>query len=71
MRELRLSGSDQIRIGTLQNLPALETLYLDRSAAKDLTPLEALPSLKTVYVNADMLPLSWSESARFEVQLIQ
>ena len=36
-----------------------------------LTPLEALPALKTVTVSLDMLPLSWDRDARFEVILVR
>ena len=55
----------------LTGLPSLETLQLEHTGVKDLSPLEALPSLGRVTVSRDMLPLSWSGDAAFEVILVQ
>lgn len=71
LRELDLAGSDIRSLDTLGELPSLEVLRLEHTAVKDLGPLEGLPRLKTVTVSRDMLPLSWSEDAGFDVVLVQ
>ncbi len=69
LRELSLAGCDITSVSSLQDLPSLEILHLEHSAVRDLSGLEKLPALKTVTVSQEMLPLSWSRSARFEVVL--
>ena len=67
--ELSLAGSSVYELSELTELPSLETLHLEYTGVRDLTPLEALPRLKTVTVSRDMLPLQWSEQAAFMVVL--
>ena len=69
LRDLSLAGSSVSELSALRELPSLETLHLEHTDVRDLTPLEALPNLKTVTVSRDMLPLVWSDSARFAVVL--
>ena len=71
LRQLNLAGSTVTELGALTGLPSLETLQLEHTGVKDLSPLEALPSLGRVTVSRDMLPLSWSGDAAFEVILVQ
>ena len=71
LRELNLSGSAVTAVDDLGELPSLEALHLEHTAVKDLQPLEQLPALKTVTVSRDMLPLRWSDAARFEVILVK
>ena len=52
-------------------MPSLEVLHLGHTGIKDLHGLEQLPRLKTVTVSLDMLPLSWSDDAHFEVVLVK
>ena len=49
----------------------LRELSLAGSSVDDLSALRELPSLKTVSVSRDMLPLTWSEEAAFAVVLIR
>ena len=71
MRELNLAGSTVTALDDLTELPSLEKLHLEYTGVNDLTPLEAIPALKTVTVSRDMLPLTWSPDARFEVVLVR
>ena len=71
LRELYLSGNGSLQsLSDLSDLPRLETLHLEHSGVKDLGPLVSLPSLKTVTVSADMLPLTWPEEYAFTVLLV-
>ena len=69
LRELSLAGSRVDDLTALTELPSLETLRLEHTDVRDLTPLEGLPALKRVTVSRDMLPLLWSDSAPFAVEL--
>ena len=71
LRELSLAGSTVNDISRLQELPSMEVLHLEHTDVADLTPLEALPHLKTVTVSRDMLPLRWSNAANFAVVLVK
>ncbi len=71
MRSLSLAGSSVDDLSALTELPSLETLHLEHTDVRDLTPLDALSNLKTVTVSRDMLPLKWSEQAAFAVVLIR
>ena len=71
LSELYLSGNGSLRsLEKLGDLPRLQTLHLEHSGVKDLSPLIDLPSLKTVTVSADMLPLTWPEACDFTVILV-
>ncbi len=71
LKELYLSGNGSLRsLEQLKYLPRLETLHLEHSGVSDLGPLGDLPSLKTVTVSADMLPLVWPENGNFTVLLV-
>lgn len=71
LKELNLAGTGITSVDGLGELPSLEVLHLEHTAVKDLQHLEMLPRLKTVTVSRDMLPLTWSDDARFEVVLIK
>ena len=70
LKELSLAGSIVDDIDKLQDLPSLQILHLEHTGVRDLTPLENLPRLKAVTVSREMLPLTWSENARFTVILV-
>ncbi len=71
LNELYLSGDRSLTsLSGLTDLPRLETLHLEHSGVRDLSPLADLPSLKTVTVSADMLPLLWPEGSAFTVILV-
>ena len=71
LNELYLSGDRAlISLTGLADLPRLETLHLEHSGVRDLSPLVDLPSLKTVTISADMLPLLWPEGSAFTVILV-
>ena len=71
LQELYLSGDKSLNsLSGLTDLPRLETLHLEHSGVRDLSPLAELPSLKTVTVSADMLPLVWPENGNFTVLLV-
>ena len=71
LNELYLSGDRAlISLTGLADLPRLEALHLEHSGVRDLSPLADLPSLKTVTVSADMLPLLWPEGSAFTVILV-
>lgn len=71
LKELYLSGNGSMtNLVGLTDLPRLEILHLEHSGVRDLSPLAALPSLKTVTVSADMLPLVWPEDCHFTVVLV-
>ena len=71
LRELYLSGNEALTsLRGLTDLPRLQTLHLEHSGVRDLSPLAGLPSLKTVTVSADMLPLVWPETCDFTVILV-
>jgi hypothetical protein len=53
----------------MKHLPSLAVLHLEHTNVRDLTPLEALPGLKTVTVSRDMLPLVWNADAGYSVIL--
>ena len=69
LKELNLAGTKVTSLDSLTELPSLEVLNLQHTQITDLRPLENLPRLKTVAVSRDMLPLTWSGDARFEVVL--
>lgn len=69
LKELNLAGTKVTSLEALTEMPSLEVLNLQHTQIKDLHPLENLPRLKTVTVSLDMLPLTWSGDARFEVVL--
>lgn len=71
LKELSLAGSEVKTVYDLDNLPRLEILHLEYTKVQDLRVLSMLPSLKTVTVSRDMLPLTWKEDAKFEVILLQ
>ena len=60
-----------MKLEGLSDLPSLNTLHLEYTDVRDLTPLENLPALKTVTVSRDMLPLTWSPDAQFDVILVR
>ncbi len=71
LNELYLSGNRGLTsLARLRDLPRLETLHLEHSGVRDLTPLAELPSLRTVTVSADMLPLTLPETPAFTVSLV-
>ena len=71
LRELYLSGNGALTsLAPLKDLPRLEVLHLEHSGVRDISPLSALPSLQTVYVSADMLPLTWPAEGTFTVMLV-
>ena len=71
LSELYLSGNEGMtNLVGLTDLPRLEILHLEHSGVRDLSPLAALPSLKTVTVSADMLPLTWPANCHFTVVLV-
>ena len=71
LQELYLSGDGSLTsLASLTDLPQLETLHLEHSGVRDLSPLAQLPSLKTVTVSADMLPLTLPEECAFTVVLV-
>ena len=71
LRELHLSGNSALTdLDRLKDLPRLETLHLEHSGVRDLSPLLVLPLLRTVYVSADMLPLTLPEEGGFTVVLV-
>ena len=71
LSELYLSGNEGMtNLVGLTDLPRLEILHLEHSGVRDLFPLAALPSLKTVTVSADMLPLTWPANCHFTVVLV-
>ena len=71
LSELYLSGNEGMtNLVGLTDLPRLEILHLEHSGVRDLSPLAALPSLKTVTVSADMLPLTWPADCHFTVVLV-
>ena len=71
LQELNLAGNGALKsLGNLKDLPRLTTLHLEHSGVTDLSPLSALPSLRTVYVSADMLPLRFPENCTFTVILV-
>ena len=70
LEELDLSGCPNVQLSTLPALQSLAVLHLEHSGVKDLTPLLALPALKTVTVSADMVPMHLPESAQFDVVLV-
>ena len=69
LKELNLAGTKVTSLESLAELPSLEVLNLQHTQLTDLRSLENLPRLKTVTVSVDMLPLTWSGDARFEVVL--
>lgn len=69
LQELNLAGTAITSVDGIGQLPSLEVVHLEHTAVTDLRPLEQLPRLKTVTVSLDMLPLTWSEDAHFEVVL--
>ena len=70
LQELYLSGDRALTKLTLSYLPRLRTLHLEHSGVKDLSPLLSLPSLETVTVSADMLPVTLPEGCPFTVKLM-
>ena len=71
LQELYLSGDRSLTsLASLTDLPQLERLHLEHSGIRDLSPLAQVPSLKTVTVSADMLPLTLPESGSFTVLLV-
>jgi len=71
LSELFLSGNGGLtNLTGLTDLPRLVTLHLEHSGVRDLTPLSLLPSLRTVTVSADMLPLVLPEACPFTVLLV-
>ena len=71
LRELNLAGSKLDSLDTLGELLSLEVLHLEHTGVRDLSPLAQLPRLKTVTVSREMLPLTWSEDAKFDVILVK
>ena len=57
-------------LATLPVLPSLKTLHLEHSNLRDLSVLNTQPSLKTVTVSLDMLPLIFPDDAAFDVVLV-
>ncbi|MBQ7246710.1 MAG: TIR domain-containing protein [Lachnospiraceae bacterium] len=71
LRELSLAGCGRLDLAQLKDLPSLTALHLEYSGIDDLTPLRSLPSLITVTVSADMLPLNIPSGSGFEVVLVK
>ncbi len=71
LNELSLAGSTVPSLGAMKDLPSLAVLHLEHTNIRDLTPLDALPGLKTVTVSRDMLPLVWSSDAGYTVILVK
>lgn len=70
LRELYLSGSDVSSLSGISGLPSLIALHLEHTDVTDLGPLLDLPSLETVTVSADMLPLVFPEERPFRIILV-
>ena len=58
-------------VAGLMDLPSLRILNLVHTGVKDLTPLAELPSLETVTVSAEMLPVTIPGGAKFDVVLVK
>ena len=70
LNELYLSGDRSLtNLKGLKDLPRLETLHLEHSGIRDLSPLGDLPSLRKVTVSADMLPLTLPAERAFTLAL--
>ncbi len=70
LNELSIAGCENTDLSTLPVLPSLQILHLEHSNVRDLTELTAQPTLKTVTVSIDMLPLSFPDDAAFDVILV-
>jgi len=70
LKELYLCGCEEADLTGLTDLPGLETLHLEHSGIRDLTPLAAFKRLKTVTVSTDMLPLALNADADFDILLV-
>ena len=70
LRELHLGGCSLESLSGIRGFASLEILHLEHTGVRDLGPLSALPSLKTVTVSPDMLPLQQDPGAGYEVILI-
>lgn len=72
LTELNLSCSD---ISSLKGIgsafPNLQALNIMYTPVRDLTDLNALEHLRTVYVSSDMLPLALDPAANYKVKLIK
>ena len=66
--EIRDEPIDTIRFAVY--LPNLESITLSNSWITDLSPLAECPNLHTVFLTADMLPVTLPESPNFEVEII-
>ena len=86
LKELDLSGNPvsglpeagTFRVTDMNNVEhairefyVLESLHIQHTGIRDLTPLSAYPALKTVTVSADMLPLKLDPDAAFEIELVK
>lgn len=71
LTELNLAGCGNVRLDTLPELTALETLHLEHSCVKDLTSLSSQPSLQSVTVSADMFPMTLEQDAAYDVVLVK
>ena len=78
--DLNLVATEVSDISGLTNLPSLQTLNLEHTKGKDLTPLsrmkegtteKELPLLTKVTVSKDMLPLEMDPDATYEVILVK
>ena len=70
LEELYLSGCEISSLEAVSHLPSLKVLHLEHCSGSDLRPLVSLPSLQSVYVSADMLPLTVQSERGYEIYLV-
>ena len=70
LEELYLSGCEISSLEAVSHLPSLKVLHLEHCSVSDLRPLISLPSLQSVYVSADMLPLTVQSERGYEIYLV-
>lgn len=71
LRELNLAGNPLQATTVSGGFESLEILNISHTEVKNLSFLSGLPSLRTVYVSADMFPLTLDPDAVYEVVLIK
>lgn len=69
LRRLDVSGNPLIDINLAEGFGSLETLNISHTRIRSLVSTAYPPSLRTVYVSTDMLPMELPEDAPFEVVL--
>ena len=69
LTHLEISNEPVTEISFAAYFPNLETISLNRSQIRDLSPLIECPKLKTVQITADMLPMTLPTPRNFEVEV--